>query len=176
MLKDWTWKHSAIEFGSCEGGEIEDDDWVDGIALHWDGISFHWEEKGGFLRGRGGDGRRAKIRSLGFLFLFFKCFYWLSHWLLLWVNCHIYPGFSFVFPTYKWGCWLIWLTSLPLLQLSFAKLQASLTMRDTANSFWSLGANNLHSAREANPFMLPDRWCNSFIYSWKHEKCSGPFP
>lgn len=56
----------------------------------------------------------------------------LTSTLLLWVNCHISLGFSF-FPTYKWGCWLTRLTSLPVLKFCGSILQKcrhSLTMSE----------------------------------------------
>lgn len=81
-------------------------------------------------------------------------------------------------PTYKWGCWLIWLTSLPFLQFcgSGCKTASTIWPWETLpipSGHW--GQTTFTTPEKQIPFMLPDRWCNSFIFSWKHEKCSGPF-
>lgn len=81
-------------------------------------------------------------------------------------------------PTYKWGCWLIWLTSLPLLQFcgSGCKTASTLWPWETLpipSGHWE--QTTFTTPEKQIPFMLPDHWCNSFIFSWKYEKCSGSF-
>ena len=74
--------------------------------------------------------------------------------LLLWAICDISLGFSF-FPTYKRGCWLTRLISLPVLQLCgsiFQKCKYSLTMSERPCQLLSITGVKQPSVCQRNKF------------------------
>lgn len=88
-------------------------------------------------------------------------------------------GLQFL-PTCKWGCWLIWLTLLPVLKFCGSILQKMQALFDyewetlPTPNHW--GQATCTMLEKQIPLIFLDHWCNSLIFSWKYEKCSGPFP